>query len=53
MVSKRGEVLENIGRLSDGFDFVFFDEYGTVLEDSVLGVHGDDHRIVEYHGRRL
>ena len=53
MVSKRGELLKNIGRLTDGFDFVFVDDHGSVLKESALRVHGDDHCIVEYHGRRL
>ena len=53
VVSERGELLKNIGRLTNGFDFVFVDDHSFVLKDSTLRVHGDDHYIVEYHGRRL
>lgn len=49
LASERGEQLKNIWRLTDGFDFVFVDEHGAVLKDSALGVHSDDHCVVEYH----
>ena len=48
MVSERGELRKNIGGLTYGFDFILFDNNPSVLKDSTLGVHGDDHGIVDY-----
>lgn len=49
--SERGELRKNVGGLTYGFDFILFDNNPSVLTDSTLGVHGDDHGIVYYRHR--
>lgn len=51
LVSERGEVVKNRRRMPDGSDSIVFDDDSTIGEDSALGVHGDDGRIMEYRNR--
>lgn len=49
LVGERGEVLENVVGLTNGSDSIMLDENGAVSKHAVLGIHGYDHRVVEYH----
>lgn len=53
MVGDGGEEAENIGGLTDGFNFVAFNDDCSISEDSRLRIHGYDHGVVEDSDDRL
>lgn len=47
-VRKRGEVGEDSGGLANGFDFITFNNDASFFKNSGIGVHSDDHGVVDY-----
>ena len=47
MVGRSRELEENLGRVADGFDFVAGDRNSAVPEDTAVGIHCDNHSVVE------
>lgn len=45
------EPAEEVERMADGSDPVAVDDDGAVAVDAALGVHGDDHGVVEQDRR--
>ena len=49
LVSESREIAKNIGRVTNGFDWIVLDNDPTVAKDSAFGIHGHDHSVVEYN----